>query len=115
MSIFRLSWLCSSVSRIKKGYTIYYYITLHYTYLIDKLFFKKEPFSPASGVIGLPRPYTSKYLPKTWRGFIFGPYAHFFIMNLFFRFFLNPQGPPLDFQKIEQKKIKFFEKKIQIF
>ena len=40
-------------------------------------------FFPASGVIWSAWPYTSKYLPKTWRGFIFGPHAHFLIMKFF--------------------------------
>ena len=69
---------------------------------------KRSLFSPASGVIGEPWPYTSKYLPKTWRGFIFGPYAHFLIMKFFsknlkffFDFLKIQRGDPLDFKKIE--------------
>ena len=73
-------------------------------------------FFPASGVIGLPWPYTSRYLPKTWRGFIFGPYAHFLIMKFFsknlkffFDFLKIQRGDPVDFKK-SKKNFKFFEK-----
>ena len=73
---------------------------------------KRSLFAPASGVIGLPWPYTSKYWPKTWRGFIFGPYAHLFSKNLnfFFRFFKNPKGEgPWGLRK--NRKNKFIMKK----
>ena len=79
-------------------------------------FQKGALFFPASGVIGETWPYTSKYLPKTWRGFIFGPYAHFLIMKFFsknlkffFDFLKIQRGDPVDFKK-SKKNFKFFEK-----
>ena len=66
---------------------------------------KRSLFFPASGVIWSPWPYTSKYLPKTWRGFIFGPYAYFrhqFMIQKMQKMFLK---------KNFEKKF-FFEKKL---
>ena len=53
---------------------------------------------------------------KPWRGFIFGPYAHFLLMKFFsknlkffFDFLKIQRGDPVDLKKIE-KKFEFFEK-----
>ena len=55
-------------------------------------------------------------MPKTWRGFIFGPYAHFLIMKFFsknlkffFDFLKIQRGDPLELKK-SKKIFKFFEK-----
>ena len=77
-------WLSAAIvcrSRETTGSTIY--VLWPDWHNFDK---KGALFFPASGVIWFPWPYTSKYLPKTWHDFIFGPYAHFLIMKFFSKY-----------------------------
>ena len=85
------------------------YWQLFYQYFL----FKKEPFFPPPlGLFGTPDHILQDICLKPWRGFIFGPYAHFLLMKFFsknfFRFFFNPQGPPFGFLK-NRKKISLIK------
>ena len=79
---------------------------------------KKEPFFPSPlGLLGKPDHIHQNICLKPWRGFIFGPYAHFLLMkffsknlNFFFDFLKIQRGDPLD-KKKSKKIFKFFEKK----
>ena len=65
---------------------------------------KKEPFfSPPLGLFGTPDHILQDICLKPWRGFIFGPYAHFLLMKFFsknlkffFDFLKIQRGDPVD-------------------
>ena len=78
---------------------------------------KKEPFfSSPLGLLGEPDHILQNICLKPWRGFIFGPYAHFLLMKFFsknlkffFDFLKIQRGDPLELKK-SKKIFKFFEK-----
>ena len=80
-------------------------------------FFEKGAFfSPPLGLFGTPDHILQDICLKPWRGFIFGPYAHFLLMKFFsknlkfFFDFLKSTGSPLWIFKKSKKNFKFFEK-----